>query len=263
MVTGGSIAAQNQYAINCWQDWIQNDECCRAENQEPLAVGLYQQSAGRCKQVSGHSLGINVNEATRHWQRVYTSKAPDAVSWFQAYPTLSLALIDGMALPERASILDVGGGASLLVDHLLKRGHAPTVLDISAAALEHAKARLGEHALKVGWCVADVTTWQPEQTFDLWHDRAVLHFLGTEADQQAYARALKAGLRPGGYALIAGFAPGGPAKCSGLPVVHHDSASLDRLLGAEFEFLEERDEVHLTPWLSEQAFRVHLFRRRD
>lgn len=202
------------------------------------------------------------NERNAHWQGVYESKAPDEVSWFQERPDVSLAMIDAAELPRDAAILDVGGGASTLVDHLLAAGYSSlTVLDISEAALARARARLGSSAERVTWIATDVTCWQSHAPVDLWHDRAVLHFLTASKDQQAYAAALRATVRPLGWAIIAGFAPGGPMKCSGLDIVQHDADSLRALLGEEFRLVDARDEVHRTPGNAEQAFRYHLWRR--
>jgi SAM-dependent methyltransferase len=199
-----------------------------------------------------------------HWDRVYTDKTPESVSWSQANPAMSLALIKWAGVSPREAVLDVGGGSSALVDRLLESGFAElTVMDISAVALAHAKARIGENsARKVEWIVADVTDWAPSRRFDLWHDRAVLHFLTTPADKAAYAATLRAALKPGGAAIIGGFAPGGPERCSGLPVVRHDAASLSALLGPQFSLIDVRDEVHLTPQGLRQPFRFHVFRRR-
>jgi SAM-dependent methyltransferase len=202
------------------------------------------------------------DERRTHWQGVYGAKAPGEVSWFQDRPHVSLELVEATGLSADASMLDVGAGASTLVDHLLAAGHSSlAVLDISEAALRHAQARLGTEAARVQWIAADVTRWRPEVPVDLWHDRAVLHFLTTRAHQQAYADTLRAALKPCGWAIIAGFAPGGPLKCSGLEIVQYDAESLAELLGYEFELIEMRDEVHHTPWGAEQAFRYHLFWR--
>lgn len=202
------------------------------------------------------------DERHAHWQSVYGTKAPGNVSWFQERPEVSLALIEATGLPKDAAILDVGGGASTLVDHLLASGHwSLAVLDISEAALEHARARLGNDADLVQWVASDVTRWRPTAPVDLWHDRAVLHFLTARADQEAYFDSLRAALKPGGWAIIAGFAPGGPLKCSGLEIVQHDAESLAGLLDYEFRLIDTRDEVHRTPWGAEQAFLYHLFWR--
>jgi hypothetical protein len=201
------------------------------------------------------------NQAS-HWERVYTEKRAEEVSWRQDQPTLSLRLIAQTGLAKGAPIVDVGGGASTLVDHLIASGYRDlTVLDVAASALEQAKQRLLGHVGQVSWVVDDVTTWRPDRRYALWHDRAVLHFLTEKADQEAYAHTLRAALAENGWVIIAGFAPGGPRKCSGLDIVQHDSASLSRLLGEDFTLTQTQDEMHVTPWGSDQAFRYHLFRR--
>ena len=198
----------------------------------------------------------------KHWEDVYSAKAHDEVSWFQNRPEVSLSLIRELAPGRDAAILDVGGGASTLVDHLLKDGRENLfVLDFAASALKRAQARLGSKASNVQWISTDVTAWRPDISVDLWHDRAVLHFLTARADQEAYARALRAALKPDGAVIIAGFAPGGPVKCSGLKIVQHDTDSLQKLLGDDFTLVKTRDETHATPSGAEQAFRYHLFRR--
>jgi SAM-dependent methyltransferase len=197
-----------------------------------------------------------------HWEGVYGSKSPDEVSWHQERPHVSLALIEAAGPSKDARLVDVGGGASTLVDHLLAAGHMSlAVLDLSEAALAHTRARLGDDAKRVEWIAADITRWRPSEPVELWHDRAVLHFLTAPADQQAYADALRAAVKPCGWAIVAGFAPGGPLKCSGLEIVQHDADSLGALLGEEFRLIEVREETHKTPWGADQAFRYHLFWR--
>ncbi len=203
-----------------------------------------------------------MTDQNAHWDRVYTEKRAEEVSWRQDEPTLSLKLIRRVGVGPDAPIVDVGGGASTLVDHLLASGFRDlTVLDIAASGLEQAKARLGRRAEEVKWVVSDVTTWRPAHRHRLWHDRAVLHFLAEPADQAAYMETLRSALDGDGWAIIAGFAPGGPVKCSGLEIVQHDGVSLGRLLGEDFQLMETHGEVHTTPWGAEQAFRYHLFRR--
>lgn len=198
------------------------------------------------------------------WDGVYDSKRADEVSWFQATPDLSLRLIGRTGVARGARIVDVGGGASTLADHLLGAGYAQlTVLDLAAAGLGQAQARLGARAGEIEWVVADVTRWRAPHAFDLWHDRAVLHFLTEAEDQAAYAETLRRTVAPEGWAVIGGFAPGGPAKCSGLPVVQHDAASLGALFGDAFRLLETHGEAHRTPSGAEQAFRYHVFQRRS
>jgi hypothetical protein len=202
-------------------------------------------------------------ERRTHWETVYSTKQPGEVSWYQPEPELPLKLIRRTLAPHNAAIVDIGGGASTLVDHLVRDGFADiTVLDIAAPALEHAKRRLGVSAARVTWIAADVTSWRPARAVDLWHDRAVLHFLTNESDQRAYADTLRATVRPGGWAIIGGFAPHGPLKCSGLDVVRHDANSLRALLGNDFALMETHGEIHVTPQGREQAFRHHLFSRR-
>lgn len=204
-----------------------------------------------------------MRDSTRktHWEEVYGSKSPEGTSWYQKRPDISLDLIETYGPGPKATVIDIGGGTSTLADHLLEAGYADvSVLDIAEAGLAHLKNRLGARADRIDWIVADVTEWKPERKYDLWHDRAVLHFLTQAKDQAAYAATLRAALRPGGMAIIAGFAPGGPEKCSGLPIVQHDHASLGALFGKRFELLETREELHHTPWNAEQAFRYHVYR---
>jgi hypothetical protein len=203
-----------------------------------------------------------MTDQNAHWDRVYSEMRAEDVSWRQDEPTLSLKLIRRTGIGHDAQVIDVGGGASTLPDHLLTSGfRSLTVLDIAASGLEQSKARLQAQAASVNWVVSDVRTWRPAQCYRLWHDRAVLHFLTEPADQAAYVQTLRSAVEGDGWAIIAGFAPGGPAKCSGLEIVQHDGTSLARLLGDEFQLLETHGEIHLTPWGAEQAFRYHLFRR--
>ena len=197
-----------------------------------------------------------------HWENVYTSKAENEVSWFQDSPAPSLALIAEIGAALNSAIIDIGGGASRLVDHLIDRGFADvTVLDLSAAALDAAKARLGERASRAHWLVADATTWAPSHTYDIWHDRAAFHFLTEERDRAGYIARLKQGLRIGGHAIIATFALDGPEKCSGLPVTRYDAAGLAETLGPDFNLLQSRRNDHATPWGSQQRFQFSVFER--
>lgn len=198
-----------------------------------------------------------------HWDEVYASKNTSAVSWFQPRPDLSLNLIHRTATRRDAAIVDIGAGASSLVDCLLEEGYADlTALDIAAQALEGSKARLGDAAQRVSWIVSDVTAWRADRMYDVWHDRAVLHFLTTPAEQELYAEALRAAVKRGGWAIIGGFAPHGPTQCSGLDIVQHDAESLGRLLAPDFMLMETHGQIHLTPQGREQAFRFHVFERR-
>ena len=205
-----------------------------------------------------------MSDRTTHWDNVYATKGEAEVSWFQDSPAISLQMIRAANPDHDASIVDIGGGASRLVDVLLQDGYRHlAVLDLSAKALDAAKKRVGAAASTVDWIVADVTTWRPAKTYDIWHDRAAFHFLTDPNDRAAYVERLRTAVAPGGQVIIATFAPDGPEKCSGLPVQRHDSASLSTELGPEFELVETRSETHHTPWQSTQAFQFSRFRRRS
>jgi SAM-dependent methyltransferase len=197
-----------------------------------------------------------------HWENVYITKGEREVSWFQEDPAPSLELIALAGLSADASIIDIGGGASRLVDALVERNvRQITVLDLSTAALDAARQRLGDTGSVVKWVVADVTAWEPTQTYDLWHDRAAFHFLTNQADQSAYADRLKQAVNAGGHVIIGTFALDGPERCSGLPIVRHDAASLSAILGADFKLIDARRHVHATPWGVTQRFQFSMFRR--
>ncbi len=207
--------------------------------------------------------GLSHNARAAHWDNVYATKATDQVSWFQAEPVPSSRLIDACNLPRDANIIDIGGGASRLIDALLDRGFANlTVLDIAEAPLESARRRLGaDRAKRIQWIVGDVTKWSPAERFDLWHDRAVFHFLVDAADRAAYRDALLRAVKPGGHVIIATFAPDGPTKCSDLPVMRHDAASLAAFLGSSFKLIETSRDDHVTPWGAVQRFQFSRFQR--
>jgi SAM-dependent methyltransferase len=197
-----------------------------------------------------------------HWQNVYTTKGESEVSWFQQSPAPSLELIVQAGAVSNSAIIDIGGGASRLVDHLVEQGFEDvTVLDLSDAALNAAKARLGARANRVRWLVADATIWEPVKRYDIWHDRAAFHFLTDEKDRAAYIARLGRGLKIGGHAIIATFALDGPEKCSGLPVARYDSASLGQTLGDAFKLVHTQRHEHATPWESRQIFQFSVFRR--
>jgi len=203
------------------------------------------------------SEGPLMDDANRraHWETVYTTKGEKEVSWFQENPGPSLELIDLARSTPESAIVDIGGGASRMVDNLVARGfNHVTVLDISAAALESAKARLGDRASQVQWIDADVTKWCPTQSFDVWHDRAAFHFLIDPSDRCAYVTRMKQAIKPGGHIIIGTFAIDGPEKCSGLPVNRYDAASLANELGEGFELMDSRRHDHSTPWNSVQRF---------
>jgi ubiquinone/menaquinone biosynthesis C-methylase UbiE len=197
-----------------------------------------------------------------HWEGMYTKKAENEVSWFQENPGPSLELIAEAGATAGSAIIDIGGGASRLVDSLIRRGFGDvTVLDLSAAALEAAKARLGKDAARVNWIVADATTWEPQKSYEIWHDRAAFHFLTDEHDRSAYIARLGRALKVGGHAVIATFALDGPERCSGLQVVRYDAASLGETLGRAFELVGTRQQTHATPWGTQQQFQFSVFRR--
>ncbi len=197
-----------------------------------------------------------------HWDKVYTRKAENEVSWFEDVPAVSLELIAAAGATRHSSIIDVGGGASRLADALLAAGFdAVSVLDISPAALESAKARLGPRADRVTWLVADVTRWDPDRTYDVWHDRAAFHFLVKPEDQAAYVERLTKGIAPDGAVIIGTFALDGPQMCSGLPVQRYDGATLAKTLGRSFELIETRRHQHRTPANAVQNFQFSRLRR--
>lgn len=197
-----------------------------------------------------------------HWTHVYKAKAPTAVSWYQETPEPSLRALNRFGASASSSLVDVGGGASNLVDALLGQGWQDiTVLDIAAPALEAAKARLGAMADKVRWEIADITNWHPARRFDVWHDRAVFHFLTEPKQREAYRFALSHGVAEGGLVVIATFALDGPEKCSGLPVQRYDPIGLAAEMGDELRLIEGWPEEHVTPWGASQSFNWCAFRR--
>jgi hypothetical protein len=197
-----------------------------------------------------------------HWDNVYAAKAETAVSWFQPHSTRSLELIEQASPDGGASVVDVGGGASTLVDDLIGRGFIDlTVLDIAELALERSKARLGKQADKVTWIAADVTSWTPPRIWEIWHDRAVFHFLTERPQQDTYVAALTAATRPGATAIFATFALDGTDKCSGLPVQRYSAETLASRLGPAFALAGQANETHKTPAGSEQRFSFAVLRR--
>ncbi|HSQ33104.1 MAG TPA: class I SAM-dependent methyltransferase [Gemmatimonadaceae bacterium] len=206
----------------------------------------------------------NGADSSVHWNTLYRTKRPDEVSWYQPFPTRSIELLLRSGANEESEIIDVGGGDSTFVDALLERGFRHvTVLDISCQALEHARGRLGERADAVTWIEADVRDANlPADRFDVWHDRAVFHFLTREEDREQYVTQLTHALRHGGILIIATFALEGPARCSGLATVRYDASDLARVLGDEFVLRESVTDVHRTPAGVEQAFTYAAFTRR-
>ena len=197
-----------------------------------------------------------------HWRSVYQAKRPDEVSWYQASPEPSLAALDRAGTKPFMSLVDVGAGASMLVDALLDRGWRDvTLIDIAEPALEATRQRLGDKAGQVQWEVADVRHWRPDRSFDIWHDRAVFHFLTGVGERTLYKRALTEGTHPGSLVILAAFALDGPETCSGLPVQRYDATSLAIELGDEFAPVADWTEAHVTPWGAEQRFQWCIFRR--
>jgi SAM-dependent methyltransferase len=203
-----------------------------------------------------------LNESRQaHWEGVYTHKSESEVSWFQENPALSIEMIKQVGATAASAIVDIGGGASRLVDNLIDRDFEEVpVLDLSETALEEAKARLGIRAKQVQWIVADATVWEPIKAYDIWHDRAAFHFLTEDRDRAAYVARLERALKVGGYAIIATFALDGPERCSGLSVVRYDPASLGETLGQSFQLVDARRHAHATPWGTEQSFQFSVFR---
>jgi len=191
-----------------------------------------------------------------HWEKVYSTKAADALSWFQPHADISVGLIKDTGVSRDASIIDVGAGASTLVDDLLTSGYTNlTVLDLSVVALAAARERLGEKAAHVHWIEADVTKANlPEHQFDIWHDRAVFHFLTTPEDRAAYVQAVFRSVNPGGHVIVATFAENGPDQCSGLPVMRYRPDELHAEFGESFKLLRHEKEAHHTPSGKVQQF---------
>jgi 2-polyprenyl-3-methyl-5-hydroxy-6-metoxy-1,4-benzoquinol methylase len=195
-------------------------------------------------------------DAKTHWEKVYTTKEPETVSWYRAHLETSVALIERAAHSRSASIIDIGAGESTLVDDLLARGYENiTVLDISQTALDVTKKRLGPLAEQTKWIVADITQVALEPlAYDVWHDRAVFHFLTSTDQRAAYVRNVARSVRPGGHVIVSTFGPEGPTKCSGLEVVRYDANSLHNEFGVRFRLVESSNELHSTPFGATQQF---------
>ena len=199
-----------------------------------------------------------------HWEHIYQTKAPTQVSWYQEHSLQSLQFIAHTGIAKSGHIIDVGGGHSALVGDLLKDGYRHiTVLDISIAALEAAQQRLGSRANQVNWLEADVLqTKLPHQEYDLWHDRAVFHFLTEPEDRRLYVNAVKEAVKTGGHVIVATFASDGPEHCSGLPIVRYEPESLHNEFGDSFTLLDSTHETHHTPFGTEQRF-IYCYCRKD
>lgn len=199
---------------------------------------------------------------TEHWNNVYTKKSEAELSWHQDDPSIALDLMHKAGLTATAAVIDIGAGTSRLTERLLELGLSDlSALDLLESALAAARARLGQREKFVKWIVADITRWEPTQTYDIWHDRAVFHFLVEPKDRIAYLQRLSRSVAPGGHAIIATFASDGPEKCSGLPVARYTPASLVATLGADFTLLTHQFYLHHTPWGSPQSFQYSLLRR--
>lgn len=203
-----------------------------------------------------------MSDRKTHWEDVYRGKAAHELAWFQPRAGTSLDLIAAAGIPN-AAVIDMGAGASRLVDDLVAAGFVDvTVVDIAEAALDQARARLGTLAQRVAWIAADATEVELPRQYDIWHDRAVFHFLTTDAERAAYLDRLGRFLKVGGQAIIAAFAPDGPAQCSGLPVQRYDEQTLAATLGPDYTLIEGRHELHATPAGNEQAFVYCRFEKR-
>ncbi|NIR45447.1 MAG: class I SAM-dependent methyltransferase [Gemmatimonadetes bacterium] len=197
-----------------------------------------------------------------HWEQIYATRSAEQLSWHQDRPELSLRLIRACATARETRIIDVGGGSSTLVDHLIDTGYTNVaVLDLAQHPLDQASARLGDRARAVEWIIADLTRFDPPHTWDIWHDRAFFHFLTEPEERNRYRNTLTKALVPGGHAIIATFAPTGPERCSGLDVVRYSAESLLDELGPEFELLNACEERHTTPDGVIQPFTYGLLRR--
>lgn len=204
---------------------------------------------------------MTVDARQAHWQDTYAAKGEAGVSWFEPRPETSLDILTEIGSTPASRLIDIGGGASRLVDCLTAaRWTSVAVLDISSIALEIAKARLGDGAKHVQWIAADVTRWQPPQQYDIWHDRAVFHFLIASSDRAAYADRLRQAVRPGGYAIIGTFAPSGPERCSGWPVIRYDPQALASEIGSPFALVGKREQTHVTPTGVTQPFQFSVLR---
>lgn len=197
-----------------------------------------------------------------HWERVYRERGPAGVSWYEASPRMSLAMIDPLGLGPDDAVLDVGGGASPLAGALVGRGITDvTVVDLSEAALSAARAALGAEGAAVEWVRADVLDWTPDRAYAVWHDRAVFHFLTEPGARDRYVAAARTAVRAGGHAVLGVFAEDGPPSCSGLPVARYDATALARVFGAGFTIVDARRDDHLTPGGAIQSFTWVSLRR--
>lgn len=202
-------------------------------------------------------------QAKAHWESVYATKEPGQVSWYRSHLDTSLALIERLAPSHSAAIIDVGGGASTLADDLVRRGYANvTILDLSETALRAAKERLGTASAQIQWLTADVCEADlPLDRFDIWHDRAVFHFLTLPEQRAAYVARAAASVKKTGHLIVSTFGPEGPTRCSGLDTAHYDAAALEAEFGSQFRLVDSQIEWHTTPAGGKQQFLYCLFER--
>ncbi|MEZ4773784.1 MAG: class I SAM-dependent methyltransferase [Bacteroidia bacterium] len=199
-----------------------------------------------------------------HWENVYETKSDQEVSWYQEIPDTSLNLINSLSLDKEDSIIDIGGGNSNLVSELSKKGFTNlSVLDISAKSLERTKSKLGQKSTEIQWIVSDILEFQPPQQYSLWHDRATFHFLIHENDILQYVNIVSKAIKKEGYLIVATFSASGPKKCSGLEITQYSKEKLQSLFHESFELIQSFEEVHKTPFETEQNFVYTIFKRKE
>ncbi|MDF0716664.1 class I SAM-dependent methyltransferase [Muricauda sp. 334s03] len=199
----------------------------------------------------------------KHWEEVYTGKSDEEVSWFEGKPSTSLDIIASLDLPKDSSIIDIGGGNSNLISHLLENGYNNlSILDISENALQRTKSKLGKSAAKVQWINSDILNFEPTQDFELWHDRATFHFFTREEDILKYIDILGRSLKTGAYFILATFSTTGPKRCSGLEITQYSPEKLKELFKVDFTLLESFEKIHKTPFKTEQNFIYNLFQKK-
>lgn len=204
-----------------------------------------------------------MEDRKEHWEKIYNTKDFEETSWYQEKPETSLNIIESLGLSRDASIIDVGGGNSHLVDHLLKLGYKSlSVLDISEKAIKKARERLGEKAEEVNWFISDITKAEFNQEFDVWHDRAAFHFLTNARDIETYITKLNSSLKPGGYFILGTFSENGPDKCSGIEIKKYSSEDMRKQFERDFEIVRLENLDHKTPWDATQNFTFGLFRKK-
>lgn len=233
----------------CLLTWI-NDKPCNCTYKYQMHTSTF-----------GHAPVCKHPAWKDHWENLYAEKAPTGVNWHKSHPQHSLSLIGDTGIGTAASIIDVGGGASTLVDHLLQAGYRDiTVLDIARTAIQRCQLRLGDLSQQINWVESDITDYSPGRTFDIWHDCAVFHFLTLDRDREFYLEALHNALKPGGQVIIATFSDIGPSQCNGLDVMRYTPGTLGRVLGPQLHLVETLTEEHRTPAGGLQQFVYCRFR---